>query len=378
MTYQLPQRIIVFCLPGIGDAILFTPALSLLRCALPAAHITAVTMFRGTNDILTTNPDLDEVRHFDFFKAPRLQVLHYVWALRRERFDLSIMTFPSNRLEYNLVNWLVGRRWSAAHRYRHQSWRNLWFLNNIVVKETGILHNVEENLQLTRAICERVGASRPAGSDDASAVKLKQVLTVEDERYGEEFLGLHGIGPGTTLFGFHTYSSTFKNMHRKCWHRERFVELVRCLGKTHPEAHFLLFSGPSDEEVNRYILQHVRDRVLLVQESNLRCALAVLKHCGVFISNDSGIMHLAAALGVPVVALFGPTDWRRLRPWTEQRAVVHAALPCMPCFYYSSRPLRCVANINYACMSEISVDQVFNSVQTLLAKTDAKPAAVQS
>jgi ADP-heptose:LPS heptosyltransferase len=103
----------------------------------------------------------------------------------------------------------------------------------------------------------------------------------------------------------------------------------------------------------------------------------LLERCRAFVSNDSGVMHLAAAVGVPVVGLFGPTDWVRLHPWTLQHAIVRRDLPCMPCFYYSSRPLRCVANINYACMREISVDEVYNAVQTLLSQTNAKPTAAQ-
>jgi heptosyltransferase II len=378
MDDQLPKRIVVFCLPGIGDAILFTPALALLRRALPSAHITAISMFRGTADILSTNPDLNAVRHFDFFKASRLQGLRYIWDLRRERFDISIMTFPSNRLEYNVVNWLAGRRWCAAHRYAHQSWRNLWFLNNIVVKEAGTLHNVDENIRLIRAICERVGVRSNVEGGPAAGVKLTLVLTADDERYGEEFLSKHGVGAETMLFGFHTYSSTFKNMHRKCWDKDNFVRLIERLGQIYPAGCFLIFSGPADEAVNEYILSKVNGRVLLVREPNLRRALAVMKRCRVFISNDSGLLHLAAACAVPVVGLYGPTDWRRLHPWTDCHVIVRRDLPCMPCFYYSSRPLSCVANINYACMREISVDEVFNAVQNLLGQTRERPVVTAS
>jgi heptosyltransferase-2 len=331
-------------------------------------------MFKGTANLLETNPDLNEVRYFDFFKAGRWAGLRYVWGLRREGFDLSIMPFPSNRLEYNLVNRLVGRRWRAAHRYQHQSWRNLWFLNNIVVREEGSLHNVEENLRLVRAVCATVGApvqeaELPKTRDaQLKQVQLKLVLVPEDERHGREFLAKQGIAEGTLLFGFHTYSSVFKNMTKKCWDKENFIRLIRRLGEAHADARFLIFSGPSDEAVNQYIMQHVNDRVLLVREPNLRHALAVLKHCRVFISNDSAIMHLAGALGVPVVALFGPTDWRRLHPWVQAYAIVRKDLPCMPCFYYSSKPLRCIANIDYACMRDISVDEVFTAVQGLLVQ----------
>jgi heptosyltransferase II len=355
---ELPKRVVVFCLPGIGDAILFTPALAMLRRGLPKAHITVVTMFKGTADILETNPDLNEVRQFDFFNAGKSKGLQYVLGLRRENFDLSIMPFPSNRLEYNLVNRLVGRRWSAAHRYQNQSWQNLWFVNNTTVTELGALHNVEENLRLVRVALQRIGAP----VIDAKP-ELKLVLTADDERYAADYLaGLENM----TLYGFHTYSSIFKNMTKKCWDKDHFVALIKRLGHADPNARFLIFSGPADEENNHYIMQHVDGRVKLVRESNLRRALAILRRCRLFICNDAALMHLAAALRVPIVALFGPTNWKRLHPWSDNHVIVRRDLPCMPCFYYSSRPLRCAAGINYACMREISVDEVFAAVQNQL------------
>ena len=364
------RRIIVFCLPGIGDAILFTPALALLRRLFPQAHIAVMTMFRGTADILATNPDLDEVHHFDFFNAPKLESIRCLWRLRREGYDLSIMAFPSNRLEYNWVNWFVGHRWAAAHRYVHQSWRNCWFVNNITGREAGTLHNVAENLRLIHAIADRVGVTAPDLPADRPALMrqypLKLPLSDEARKFADTFFADRGFDANNLLFGFHTWSSTFKNMTRKCWDKDNFVALIRRLSAAHPAAHFLVFSGPADTAVSEHIAQHGGDRVILVQERNLGHAVALQARCRVFITNDSGIMHLAAAVGVPVVALFGPTDWRRLHPWTAQHVVVRQNLPCMPCFYYSSRPLHCVANIDYACMREISVDTVLNAVENTL------------
>jgi len=376
---SVPSRIIVFCLPGIGDTVLFTPVLALLRRMFPRARIVAVTMFRGTEHILSTNPDLDEVRHFDFFNAKPWESIRYLWRLRQERFDLSIMSFPSNRLEYNCVNWFVGRRWRAAHRYHRQSWRNLWFLNNITVCETGRHHNVEENLRLLSAIATRLGVPVPPASWDEDRTAclrqypLKLTLLPEDREYGERFLVENNLTTTRLLIGMHTWSSTYKNMARKCWDKDNFVALIRRLSEAHPQARFLLVTGPSDEEVNRYIAERSDHRVVLVREANLRRAVAILSHCGVFVSNDSGVMHLAAAARVPVVALFGPTDWWRLHPWSERHLVVSRKLPCSPCFYYSSRALRCVANLDYACMREITVEEVFQNVQRLLSAESPPP-----
>lgn len=364
MPSSVLRRIVVFCLPGIGDAILFTPALTLLRRAYPSAHISVITMFHGTAEILATNPDLDEVHHFDFFNSSALASIRYLLRLRRDRYDLSIMCFPSNRFEYNLVNRFVGCRWRAAHRYHRQSWRNAWFLNNIVVHETGTVHNVEENLRLVRTILQRVGSEVPLAELPAdNALALKIVVTPEDEQYAAEFLTNRGVGRDEFLFGFHTYSSTFKNMHRKCWDRKNFAALITRLSAVHPVARFLLFSGPHDDEVTKYIVGQVGDRVIPVRESNLRHVAAILKRCRMFVSNDSGPMHLAAAVGVPVVALFGPTNAQRLHPWSKQHVVVRRDLPCSPCFEYSTQPLSCPAKLDYACLSEISVDEVFTAIQ---------------
>jgi heptosyltransferase-2 len=143
--------------------------------------------------------------------------------------------------------------------------------------------------------------------------------------------------------------------------------LLQKLAGAHPDARFLIFSGPADEEVSQYIAQRANHQhVVIVRQSNLRHALAVLKRCRLVVSNDSAVMHLAAASNVPVVGLFGPTNAQRLHPWAPRQVVVKQNLACMPCFFYSSRPLRCGANLNYACMREISVESVFAAVEGLL------------
>jgi heptosyltransferase-2 len=365
MRTRLPRRILVFCLPGIGDAILSTPALALLRRAFPDAHITALTMFRGAADVLETNPNLDEVRWFDFFNAGIRESIRYLWRLRRERFDLSMLGFPANRIEYNLVNAFVGRRWRAGHGYQHQRGRNLGFLNNIRVRESGDSHNVEENLALARAICRHLGVPIPVVD-----TRLTLRLTADDVRQADRLLAERGIAGDELLIGFHTYSSTFKNMHRKCWDQANFARLIRRIVEMHPRARPLLFSGPSDTAVTEYIVRETEGRALVIAESNLRWALGVLQRCCVFVSNDSAIMHLAGTLGVPVVALFGPTSSRRLYPWAAPHTIVQRELPCMPCFYYSSRPLRCAAHTDFACMREITVDEVLDVIGSHLAPSD--------
>jgi len=295
--------------------------------------------------------------------------MRWTRALRDEWFDLGILGFPANRPGYNLVNALVGRRWRAGHRYRRQRWRNLAGLNNVVVHETGDRHNVDENLALVDAICRRFALSPPA-TDTA----LRARLSAEDRARGDALLAHHHVTADEFLVGIHAYSTTFKNMHRKCWDAARFAALVGRVREVHPRARVLLFSGPSDAVVQDEIVRGAPATTIVVAEPNLRTALAVLRHCRLFVSNDSGLMHLAGAAGVPVVALFGPTDARRLHPWRVPHVVVRDELPCMPCFEYSSRPLRCVAGTDYACMRGIAVDDVLAAARGLLAERAAAGA----
>jgi ADP-heptose:LPS heptosyltransferase len=90
----------------------------------------------------------------------------------------------------------------------------------------------------------------------------------------------------------------------------------------------------------------------------VRQAAALMKKCSLFISNDSGPMHMAAAVGVPTVAIFGPTNPVWVKPWGVKHRIVRLGLPCSPCFRYSPAPLKCAAHIDFACLKDIDVDQV--------------------
>src|SRR6185436_15817402 len=171
-------------------------------------------------------------------------------------------------------------RWRAAHRYGVQSWRNLWFLNDVVVDETPARHNIEENLALVRAICTRVGVPSPAAD-----VGLSVHLPAAAERWADGWLAEHRLAGDEPVIGIHAFSSTFKNMHHKCWDADHFAALVRRLGDAHPEARFVLFSGPEDGAVNDVIVRGTGGRVFRIEEEDLRRAAAVLARCRLFVGN---------------------------------------------------------------------------------------------
>ncbi|NJL71567.1 MAG: glycosyltransferase family 9 protein [Candidatus Competibacteraceae bacterium] len=134
------------------------PALHALRSAKPQARLVAITMLTGSRDILHDSPCLDEVICFDFQRAGLVQSFCFILGLRRRRFDAVIATYPSNRLEYNVIQTLLGAKKTVGHRYRHRALRCANFLKNTAVMEDDALSNIEENRRLVEALTGKVAA----------------------------------------------------------------------------------------------------------------------------------------------------------------------------------------------------------------------------
>ena len=128
------MKILILALAGIGDALMFTPALTLLRKALPDAQIDALVMFKGVKDMYERNPKINNVYYFDFLKTGAIQSFKYVLSIRK-KYDASINVYPSNRKEYNIINFLIGAEKRAGVDYLRVNTKEFGFLNNVNVQE---------------------------------------------------------------------------------------------------------------------------------------------------------------------------------------------------------------------------------------------------
>jgi heptosyltransferase-2 len=107
------MKILVITLSGIGDALMFTPALGLLRNSLPDAEIDALVMYRGAKEIYESNPNFNKVIHFNFLEEGAFKSLNFLFQLRK-KYDASLNVYPSNRKEYNLISFLIGAKKRAG------------------------------------------------------------------------------------------------------------------------------------------------------------------------------------------------------------------------------------------------------------------------
>ena len=362
MQTQPPKRVLIFCLSGLGDTVMTSPAIAALANRPTEFRLTLLTMFPSVAAYLQEQGFTDDVRFLDFINASKPAVFRQLWRLRRERFDVGIMSYPHNRLEYNGVNFVVGARQRIGFRYQKQRQVNLAGLNHVVLDEEPRLHVVQENLRWAAFLA----------GDEAAALPDDLVFrhSPASVQAADEFLRNHGLTNTELLIGLHPSCNPLKNQQNRCWPPQHFVSLIERLANQFPTARFLLFEGPQDAQ----LAQHVRTNAQAVVAARLLpvgVVGALIRRCRLFVSNCSGLIHIAAACKVPTVGIYGPTNPTWDKPWKTESIIVTRGLPCSPCFYYSSRPLDCVAKLDYSCVRELPVADVERAALQLLKPGDS-------
>ncbi|MDY0081571.1 MAG: glycosyltransferase family 9 protein [Ignavibacteriaceae bacterium] len=351
------MKILILALSGIGDALMFTPALKLLRQTLPSAQIDALVMFKGTKEIYQNNPDLNNVIHFDFIKEGLFKSLKFVFSLRK-KYDASINVYPSNRKEYNIINFLIGAKQRAGVKYLRMNFRELGWLNNITVLENDQTHNVQTNIRLIEKLLNKKFEEEPA---------LQIFLSGNDNLFAENYLKENNIASGDFVVGFHPGCATLKNHIKRRWEPEKFAALGKRLIQD-KNAGIFLFGGPEEDELKESINKMIcSEKSFIIKTEKFLQSIAIMKRCNLFVTNDSALMHIASALGLKVVAIIGPTNIYYIHPWKTEYKIASLYLECSPCFFYSPKPLTCSrTDVKFKCIKELSVDMVLNKINAFV------------
>ncbi|HOW87192.1 MAG TPA: glycosyltransferase family 9 protein [Candidatus Omnitrophota bacterium] len=303
MNLKLPEapRILVTRTDRIGDLVLTTPLFEALRKKFPKAHIAAL-VFLEHREIVRGNPFLDEVILYDKKGSERglWGQFRFGWKLRGKKFDIAIHAHGTNRV--HLAAWLAGipvRRGYAR--------RAAWMLTHPhpYNKKEGKKQEAEYLFDLL----EPLGIFPPR--------EIKTFFPVSDraERSLEKLLVFHEVPPGTPIIILNPSASD----PTKMWPAERFADLVTRLQKESPRT-FIVIGTPKDRSIIQRLKQSAGAPILdLSGKLSLGMLGALLKRSALLISNDSGPVHVATAVGTPVVSIFGryepglgPSRWRPL------------------------------------------------------------------
>jgi len=347
------MKILIVALSGIGDALMFTPAIKLLRKNLPNAEIDALVMYKGAQEIYSSNPNLNKIIHFNFVEEGAIKSFKFLLQLRK-KYDASINVYPSNRKEYNIISFLIGAKQRAGVVYLRKDKGCFGFLNNVRVMENDEVHNVQTNIKLCEALIGKKLNEEPP---------LEFQISEEEKKSASNYLEEIGIAENDIVIGFHPGCATLKNHIKRRWEPEKFAELGKTLIKDH-NTKILIFGGREEKELKEKISSLINlNRVNVVDAESLTKSAAIMSSCNVIVTNDSSQMHIAAALGLKVVAIIGPTNQNYIYPWKTEHQIVSLNLDCSPCFFYSPRPLICTrTDVKFKCIKELTVDMVHSLV----------------
>lgn len=349
------EKIVVTPLMGMGDTLMTTPALQLIKENRPDCEITYFTFNRATQEVLLNNPHIDHLHYHpikavNFVKATLHVLTHFSF-----RFDTCINFYPSNRIQYNAFAFMTGAKMRIGHTYLKKYFSQLNWLKNRTIREDYNAHCVVENIRLLKFLGIEA---------DTEKIPPMHIYLTDDEKFtGESF---RESMKHSTIAGIHTGTSTFKNQDKRRWPKEYFVRLIDSL----PDIHFVMFGALDELEINRSIQSSVKNsgQVTVVDNKTLREVAAIIGKLDAFISNDSGLMHIAAAMNTPTLAILGPTNQNFIHPWNVKHKIARLELPCSPCFYYSPKPLACSLKDQFKCLSELEPPLVEDSLVKLLEK----------
>jgi heptosyltransferase-2 len=341
-------RILVRSTNWIGDAVMTTPALAALRSLYPKAHISVLAR-PWVAPIFNEHPAVDEVILFGSPGANNtlIEKIFLSRSLKTRLFDLALL-FP-NSFDSALIAYLA--RIPRRVGYRTDGRRLLLTLPLSVPQDCGTRHEVFYYLGLTHSLQRRYSPDS-AGAIPAGPPRLHINVPAEGRAAAREFSARFDPSGDAVLIGFNPGAAYGP---AKCWPVERFVSLGRALVDRFPGCHILVFGTAKEETVVRSISARLGKRAHnLAGRTTLAQVMGIIGILDLLVTNDSGLMHVGAALGIPLVAVFGSTNPVTTGPWSGKSVVVRHELSCSPC-------LKRTCPSDFGCMKGIVVDEVLDA-----------------
>jgi heptosyltransferase-2 len=342
-----PQKILVVRTDRIGDVVLSLPIISILKSAFPSSTISFL-LRSYTRELAAEQKGLDRILLYDVdhVEKPFVRMLS---ELRREKFDAVVVTYPTARLAFLMYLAAIPLRVGTGYR-----WYSVLFNRKIYEhRKTAEKHESEYNLSLLRGL----------GVTQFVASSPKLVIPDEARMEAREALRTLKLGADAPLILLHPGSGG----SARDWKPERFGALAEKL--TLRGNNVIVTGGPGEESLVQQVVQAAQGRALaLPSPLSLKALAALIETANVFVANSTGPLHIAAAVGTPVVGFYPPIlqcSSKRWGPLTEKKVIFEpSAADCPLCNGGECR--------GDECMDLISVEEVEKAVEHLLMTQDRK------
>jgi len=337
-------KIMIRAANWVGDAIMTTPVIRAVRKNYPKATITVLAK-PWVIPVYENNPYVDKILVYDSKGRHKMGfgTLTLVRDLKEYQFDLAILM--QNAFEAGLISFLSG----IKERVGYNTDARGLLLNRSI--------KLNPALKKGHLIDYYIGILKGASlAEDGREMDL--FLCESDREFADNFLKnekfdlskpVIGINPGAT-------GGTAKR-----WFPERYAQVCENLAKEF-NVKILIFGGPQDNKLGEYIAGLSENSCInIAGTTSLGQAFSLIEKCSLFITNDSGLMHAAAALSINQAAVIGSTDYIATFASDENSTMVRVPVSCSPC-------LKDVCPTDHQCMDKISVDMVMETCESLLKK----------
>jgi heptosyltransferase II len=348
------MKILVRAPNWVGDAVMCIPALEAIRRSGPGDEISILAR-PAVADLFAGQPFADRILEYDHRERHRgwLGRESLIRELRREKFDVAVLF--QNAFEAAWLAWRAGIPGRVGYA---RDARGPLLTKAIDVPKDGEIPRHESHFYME--LLRRAGWIEVRGEIGSTRLLIPQSAVDAAESALRKAGAREGgwrcaIAPGAS------YGAA------KCWPAERFASLAdRLISEC--GADVIFFGTPGEKEIAARILSAMKCRAIsLVGETSMRELPALFSVCSVFIGNDSGAMHVAAAAGLPVIGIFGSTDPEGTSPVTKQFTLIREAPSCSPCFLR-----RCP--VDHRCMTRIAVESVFSAARSLRRASNDLPS----
>ncbi|MGR3304086.1 MAG: glycosyltransferase family 9 protein [Candidatus Scalindua sp.] len=348
-----PEKILIIRLSAIGDVVHVLPALKLLRSHFPKSKIAWLVEDKAS-DILTGHPDIDDVIVFPRRKWQReilkikktrnilSDIISFYKRLRGEHYDL-IIDFQGN-LKSGIMNLITGSGKKAGFGRGYCKEFNYLTTRYQAFPPGKKMHRIDKNLFLLKELGIGNGFQRP-----------RLPVFKPDKKYISKFIKT-GIKPSLPIIIIHPGTSKFGSY--KQWPPLNYALLADMILDTY-EANVVFTWGPYEFGVVKEIVKEMKHKALPACETrSIKQLIELIRHASLFIGGDTGPLHIASILNIPVVGIYGPKDPAIYGPYNGKAIVIKKNVPCSPC-----RKRTCGDPI---CMSSILPEDVFSGVKKLL------------
>lgn len=322
---------------GIGNLILVYPLLKLMHSR--GVEFDIICYLSSVDRILGTLEPFRGVYREKFFVGGGIgRIAQTLRTIRSRHYDVSVLSFPSARAHYHALHFLCGAKQRVAARYPDEGPGSLSFLSTELVDVEVGIRDVHQNLRLYRFL-------DPGLTDEAvRPYPLRENNT-------------------SNRIGFHVGCKRSEQFRR--WPLRHWRRLIDMIHEHSPGREMVMFFGPDEREELRLFreIPHVTVREGLPVEK----LFSEIANCRLFLSNDSGLMHIAAFTGVRGISIWGPSDYRRTGPFSDEAIVLHGECPEWPCshsYYRSTHRGKCKRG--HACLEQLEPEEVFETARPYL------------